>query len=121
MWVNHNGIWKQPKKVWINDNGVWKQTTPWVNKDGVWKQTSVSHYIQATGGSIIDKEINGTLYRIHAFTVTGEDTFEVQDAGTDALIDVLIVAGGGGGAASAGGSAGGGGGGAGGLIFEEKK
>ncbi len=72
-----------------------------------------SPYIQATGGTISEYELNGAFYRAHRFTSSG--TFNVTSSRTDAVIEYLVVAGGGGG--GAGPSGGGGGGGAGGLLY----
>lgn len=58
----------------------------------------------ATGGTISDIEIDGVIYRIHAFTSDG--TFNVTKLGTYDTVDVLVVAGGGG---------------AGGLVFSNGK
>ena len=67
--------------------------------------------MKASGGDdVYEIEIDGREYAIHAFTETGEHTFEVEEEGE---VDVLVVAGGGGG----GNDDRGGGGGAGGLVF----
>jgi hypothetical protein len=63
----------------------------------------------ATGGTMYDVDVDGTTYRVHAFTTTGNSTFTVTRGGP---IEYLIVAGGGGG----GGTRHAGGGGAGGLL-----
>jgi hypothetical protein len=63
----------------------------------------------ANGGTETTATINGTTYKIHAFTSSG--TFQVTAGSSQ--IDVLIVAGGGGGGGSTAG-----GGGAGGLIYQ---
>jgi hypothetical protein len=68
--------------------------------------------VEATGGTIIDTEIGGVLYRIHKFTATGNSTFTVTKGGE---IEYLIVAGGGAGGCGNS-NEGGGGGGAGGLL-----
>ena len=76
--------------------------------------------IEATGGNITEPVIDGKRYKIHAFTDVGSDTFEVTNAGSDGVVEYLIVAGGGGGGAWTTGSGSnnpaGGGGGAGGLL-----
>src|SRR6056297_2674158 len=72
--------------------------------------------IKASGGTtIVDKIINGKEYRIHDFENTGSDTFSVNFAPHNAVVDVLVVGGGGGGGSF------GGGGGAGGVVFSENK
>jgi hypothetical protein len=79
--------------------------------------------IEATGGTIIDIEIQDIEYRIHSFTQTGTSTFEIQSIGTtNGEMDILLVAGGGGGGSGQAISSSarmGAGGGAGGLIFTE--
>jgi hypothetical protein len=73
--------------------------------------------IAASGGTITNytangsNGVNGVQYRVHRFATVGNSSFIVNDAGTDSLVDYLIVAGGGGG-----GSRHGGGGGAGGML-----
>jgi hypothetical protein len=68
---------------------------------------------RATGGTVYDTIIEGTTYRVHVFTTTGNSTFTVTRAGT---VEYLIVAGGGGGGGHNAGFFEGGGGGAGGLL-----
>ena len=70
--------------------------------------------IEATGGTtVIDRTINGVDYRIHAFENVGSSTFSVNQAPSDATVDVLVVGGGGG----TNGDDGSGGAGAGGLAY----
>jgi hypothetical protein len=63
--------------------------------------------IVATGGTITDVTISGSLYRVHTFTTIGSSSFQVT-SGYTADAQVLIV--GGGGAGGFGHGAGGGGG-----------
>ena len=76
-----------------------------------WLGTPVVGVI-ATGGTVYDVDVEGTTYRVHVFTSTGNSTFTIIEGGE---IEYLIVA-----AGAAGGAGnvneGGGGGGAGGLI-----
>jgi hypothetical protein len=69
--------------------------------------------IVATGGTIEDNVIGGITYRSHF--ITSLTDFVVTDAGTDGLVDLLMIAGGGGTLAKV---AGDGGGGAGGKVEE---
>lgn len=63
------------------------------------------------------EDYEGTKYRVHEFTSTGSQKFEITNIGdSDGTIEALLVGGGGGGGFS-GGEAGGGGG-AGGLLYE---
>lgn len=73
--------------------------------------------ISATGGTVTDVEIAGTLYRIHTFSTVGTDDFVVTDVGNiGSRVEYLVVAGGGGGAnGNSGTNWSGGGGGAGGY------
>jgi hypothetical protein len=68
--------------------------------------------VVATGGTVYDVDVEGTTYRVHAFTTTGNSTFTVVKSGP---VEYLIVAGGGSGGSGeanpAGDSPGGGGGG----------
>jgi PKD repeat protein len=68
--------------------------------------------ITATGGTVVDYEENGVTWRAHIFTNSGANYFDVGHAGTNDVVEYLIVAGGGGG----GGGHQGGGGGAGGML-----
>jgi hypothetical protein len=72
----------------------------------VWLGTT-SAGVLATGGTVYDVITEGTTYRVHVFTNTGNSTFTVNKSGS---VDYLIVAGGGAG------GGGGGAGGAGGLL-----
>jgi len=65
--------------------------------------------VVATGGTVYDVDADGTTYRVHVFTATGNSTFTVTKGGE---VEYLIVGGGGGGSNYN--SAGGGG--AGGLL-----
>jgi hypothetical protein len=71
--------------------------------------------VVATGGLIYDVDTEGTTYRVHVFTTTGNSTFTVAKGGQ---VEYLIVAGGGGANTAEGNPAGdgGGGGGAGGFL-----
>jgi hypothetical protein len=73
----------------------------------IW-QPAAARGVRATGGTVYDVDVEGTTYRVHVFTATGNSTFTVTRPGR---VEYLIVAGGGGG-----GNHGGGGGGAGGLL-----
>jgi len=64
--------------------------------------------VRATGGNVYDVDVEGTTYRVHVFTATGNSTFNVTRPGN---VEYLIVAGGG-----SGGFDNAGGGGAGGLL-----
>jgi len=64
-------------------------------------QRTRKNYIEATGGdSVTTYELNGVKYKVHKFENTG--TFTVTDAGTDGIVELVMIGGGG-----AGGSAGG--------------
>jgi len=73
----------------------------------IW-QPAAARGVRADGGTVYDVDVEGTTYRVHVFTNTGNSTFTVTRSGT---VEYLIVAGGGGG-----GVCWGGGGGAGGLL-----
>ena len=64
--------------------------------------------VVATGGTVYDVDVEGTTYRVHVFTTTGNSSFTVSKGGS---VEYLIVAGGG-----AGGANHAGGGGAGGVL-----
>ena len=77
--------------------------------------------IVATGGTIVDVTIDGTLYRTHLFTSVGASTFSVQDNGAlKNELEYLVVGGGGSGGTGRihpdGDRRAGGGGGAGGFV-----
>lgn len=74
---------------------------------------NVENRVLASGGdTVMDTEISGNSYRIHAFKTTGNSTFDVSKSGK---VDVLLVAGGGaGGDGDSSGSGGGGG-----LVYAE--
>ena len=72
-----------------------------------WLGTAATGVV-ATGGTVYDVDVEGTTYRVHTFTTTGNSTFTVTQGGS---VEYLIVAGGG-----AGGAQNAGGGGAGGLV-----
>jgi hypothetical protein len=77
----------------------------------IW-QPAAARGVRAAGGTVYDVDVEGTTYRVHVFTATGNSTFTVTRPGT---VEYLIVAGGGpGGAGNS--NEGGGGGGAGGLL-----
>jgi hypothetical protein len=77
----------------------------------IW-QPAAARGVRAAGGTVYDVDVEGTTYRVHVFTATGNSTFTVTRPGT---VEYLIVAGGGpGGAGNQ--NEGGGGGGAGGLL-----
>jgi hypothetical protein len=80
----------------------------------IWKKLGSVTPISATGGTITEDTVDGTLYRFHAFTSAGNSTFTVTDTGSEGKITAVIVAGGGGG-----GNDNAGGGGAGGVILLE--
>ena len=73
-----------------------------------WIGTPIAGVVATGGNSIYDVDVEGTTYRVHVFTSTGNSTFTATKGGE---IEYLIVAGGGGG-----GSDRAGGGGAGGLL-----
>ena len=73
-----------------------------------WIGTPATGVVATGGNSVYDVDVEGTTYRVHVFTSTGNSTFTVTRGGE---IEYLIVAGGGGGGNDAAG-----GGGAGGLI-----
>ena len=79
-----------------------------------WVGTAVAGVV-AAGGTVYDVDVEGTTYRVHVFTDTGNSTFNVSKGGQ---IEYLIVAGGGSGGSGEGNPAGDGpgGGGAGGLL-----
>jgi hypothetical protein len=68
--------------------------------------------ITATGGTTTTVVDGGRTYRVHSFTTVGSTDFSIVDAGTEATVDVLVVAGGGGGGTHVPS-----GGGAGGLVY----
>jgi hypothetical protein len=72
----------------------------------------------ASGGSVQDVRVDGTLYRIHAFTAIGSSTFTVTNPGNIGQVECLVVGGGGGGGGGYGAA---GGGGAGGLVYHANK
>jgi hypothetical protein len=57
--------------------------------------------LAATGGTITNYTangsdgVNGIQYRVHSYTAIGNSSFSVSDAGSDSLVDYLIVGGGG--------------------------
>jgi hypothetical protein len=73
----------------------------------IW-QPAAARGVRAAGGTVYDVDVDGTTYRVHVFTTTGNSTFTVSRAGP---VEYLIVAGGGEGVADRGGA-----GGAGGLL-----
>jgi hypothetical protein len=72
----------------------------------------------ATGGAVTESYSEGRYWRVHAFTSTGSDSFEVSNVGTEPEVEVLVVGGGGGGGGAYGAA---GGGGAGGLVYHAAK
>ena len=82
-----------------------------------WVGTPIPGIVAVGGDSVYDLDIEGTIYRVHVFTSTGNSTFNVSKGGE---VEYLIVAGGGGGGSkslgTSGGTAAGAGGGAGGMI-----
>jgi len=99
----------QPGTVVYNDT----EGTLQVWNGEVWSNLGRKKIIEAIGGTILDANIGGIDYRIHAFTGVGTSSFNVLFAPVGAQIDILVVAGGGGGGAHVPG-----GGGAGGLIYK---
>ena len=75
---------------------------------GAWIGTAAAGVVATGGNSVYDVDVEGTTYRVHVFTNTGNSTFTVTQGGS---VEYLIVAGGGGGGYNHGG-----GGGAGGLL-----
>jgi hypothetical protein len=66
--------------------------------------------VQATGGSTIQGVVSeGRTWDVHVFTAVGNNNFTVQSAGTESIVEYLIVAGGGAGGLDNGGGGGGGG------------
>ena len=80
-----------------------------------WVGTAVAGIVATGGNSVYDVDVEGTTYRVHVFTSTGNSTFNVSKGGR---VEYLIVAGGGSGGSGEGNPAGDGpgGGGAGGLL-----
>lgn len=75
---------------------------------------AVSNSITATGGTITRVPISGTVYKVHTFTTTGNNSFVVSAVTGTPTANILLVGGGGagGGTSSTPGAGGGGGGGA---------
>lgn len=67
------------------------------------------HPVDATGGVESFITVSGITYKLHMFTTIGNSSLVVNDAGTDGLVEYLVVAGGGGGGMDMGGGGGGGG------------
>jgi hypothetical protein len=80
-----------------------------------WLGTQSRSVIATGGNSVYDVDVEGSTYRVHVFTSTGNSTFTVTQAGR---VEYLIVAGGGSGGSGEANPAGDspGGGGAGGLL-----
>ncbi len=76
--------------------------------------TITETFIEATGGDILEYELNGDFYRSHTFNSTGTFSVTQIGKGDNNEIDVVVVAGGG-----SGGSRCGGGGGAGGYKIDK--
>ena len=70
---------------------------------GVW------HPVDCSGGVESTITVSGVVYKIHMFTTIGNSSLTVNDAGSDGIIQYLVVAGGGGGGMDMGGGGGGGG------------
>ena len=73
-----------------------------------WVGTAGAGVVATGGNSVYDIDVEGTTYRVHVFTTTGNSTFTVAKGGE---VEYLVVAGGGAGAQDFAG-----GGGAGGLL-----
>jgi len=56
--------------------------------------------IQASGGTVLETMIDGTLHKVHYFTSVGSHTFTLDRFGSNPEINYLIVGGGGSGGAS---------------------
>jgi hypothetical protein len=81
---------------------------------GEWITPANTGVIATGGDSVYDVDAEGTTYRVHVFTDTGNSSFSVSQGGE---VEYLIVAGGGGGGNHPNASThGGGGGGAGGVL-----
>jgi len=78
----------------------------------IW-QSAAARGVRAAGGTVYDVDVEGTIYRVHVFTSTGNSTFTVTRPGT---VEYLIVAGGGQGGGNCNSCGGAGAGGAGGLL-----
>lgn len=93
---------------------VSSKVSGWVGKNPI-NRSVPPIPISATGGSISDVTIDNVEYRVHAFTTTGSNNFEITSLGNigNPKADILVVAGGGGGGR---GTNYGGGGGGGGVI-----
>jgi hypothetical protein len=80
-----------------------------VNLNKSVNSSTIFRPIKAIGGveSVITD--SGMTYKLHVFTTVGSDTFTVLDAGSDGMVEVLVVGGGGGGGMDMGGGGGGGG------------
>jgi hypothetical protein len=57
----------------------------------IW-QTAAARGVRAAGGTVYDVDVEGTTYRVHVFTSTGNSTFTVTRPGT---VEYLVVGGGG--------------------------
>jgi hypothetical protein len=65
--------------------------------------------IVASGGDESFITVNGILYKLHVFTDTTISSLNVQDKGSEGIVEYLVVGGGGGGGMDMGGGGGGGG------------
>ena len=75
--------------------------------------------IIATGGSVSESWYDGRTYRTHTFTTVGDNSFNVEELGTDPEIEILVIAGGGSGGSGSTTNANGGGG-AGGVLYAKR-
>lgn len=74
-------------------------------------QKKPNPYIEATGGTVLEYDLDGKRYRSHTFTTVGTSTFTIEKLGATSelnVLDYLVIAGGGGGASAYGGAGAGG-------------
>lgn len=69
-----------------------------------WLDLATNVFVQATGGTVSEINVNGDIFRVHTFSTVGTFSFTVSRGG---FVEYLIVAGGGGGGDYGGGGAGG--------------
>ncbi len=89
-----------------SSNGAGLQATPY--DVAIRGYTAESGSVEASGGTETSYSLDGTTYKVHSFTTTGDNSLIISSGGQ---IETLIVGGGGGGGAN-----GGGGGGAGAML-----
>lgn len=67
------------------------------------------HPVDASGGIESFITVSGITYKLHMFTTIGNSSLIINDAGSDGIVEYLVVGGGGGGGMDMGGGGGGGG------------